>query len=165
MSALTMCNYLINLVNLWLYIYFPTPTYGWRISPAILVNKNTVFTSHQHHCVHPDHAPWGNSGFGKTTEYGPRWLRYVSKKWFSDPRLLHLPHRKVLNSLTWEVCFSLMNSNILMFQLPVLFCLLVVAKLPCAMYPTSSLTLWSSQSPRAIWKAAFQACVFRKFNK
>ena len=32
---------------------------------------------------------------------------------FSEPRLLHLPiHRKALNSLTWDVWFSLINSNL-----------------------------------------------------
>ena len=37
---------------------------------------------------------------------------------FSEPRLLHLPiHRKVLNSLTWDAWFSLINSNLLMFRL------------------------------------------------
>ena len=31
---------------------------------------------------------------------------------FSEPRLLNLPiHRKALNSLTWDVWFSLINSN------------------------------------------------------
>ena len=41
---------------------------------------------------------------------------------FSEPRLLHLPiHRKALDSLTWDVWFSLINSNLLMFQLPGFF--------------------------------------------
>ena len=60
---------------------------------------------------------------------------------FSEPRLLHLPiHRKTLNSLTWDVWFSLMNSNLLMFWLPVL----------CCKKPLSSLAppwpLWSGPS-------------------
>ena len=42
---------------------------------------------------------------------------------FSEPRLLHLPiHRKVLSSLTWDVRFSFINSNLLMFRLPGLCC-------------------------------------------
>ena len=41
----------------------------------------------------------------------------------SEPRLLHLPiHRKVLNSLTWDFWFSLINSNLLMFWPPGLCC-------------------------------------------
>ena len=38
---------------------------------------------------------------------------------FNEPRLLHLPiRRKALNSLTGDVWFSLINSNLLMFWLP-----------------------------------------------
>ena len=45
---------------------------------------------------------------------------------FIEPRFLHLPiHRKALNSLTWDVWFSLINSNLLMFWL-----LVFVAKHP-----------------------------------
>ena len=40
---------------------------------------------------------------------------------FSEPRLLHLLiHRKVLNSLTQDTWFSLINNYILMFRLPAL---------------------------------------------
>ena len=50
---------------------------------------------------------------------------------FNKPRLLHLPiHRKALNSLTWDVWFSLIRINLLMFWLPVFVCLLVLQKLP-----------------------------------
>ena len=42
---------------------------------------------------------------------------------FSEPRLLHLPiHRKALNSLTWDVWLSLLNSNLLLFWRPGLCC-------------------------------------------
>ena len=42
---------------------------------------------------------------------------------FSGPRLLHLPiHRKVLNSLTWDIWLSLINGNLLMFQQASLGC-------------------------------------------
>ena len=42
---------------------------------------------------------------------------------FSEPSLLHLPiHRKTLNSWTWDVWFSLINSNLLKFQVPGLCC-------------------------------------------
>ena len=51
---------------------------------------------------------------------------------FSEPRLLHLPiHRKALDSLTWDVWFSLINSNLLMFQLPGFF----LQKLLCVLAP------------------------------
>ena len=42
---------------------------------------------------------------------------------FSEPRLLHLPiHRKVPNSLTWDIWFSLIYQNLLMFRLLALCC-------------------------------------------
>ena len=42
---------------------------------------------------------------------------------FCEPRLLHFPiHRKELNSLTWDIWFSLSNNNLLMFRLPALCC-------------------------------------------
>ena len=42
---------------------------------------------------------------------------------FSEPRLLHLPiHSKVLNSLTWDIWFSLINSNLLIFWFSGLCC-------------------------------------------
>ena len=41
----------------------------------------------------------------------------------SEPGLLHLPmHRKVLNSLTWDLWISLSDSNFLMFCLSDLYC-------------------------------------------
>ena len=62
--------------------------------------------------VHPE-----GTQAGKAQDIGPRYLRFISKD-FKEPRLLHLPiHRKVLNSLTWDVWFSLINSKLLMFQL------------------------------------------------
>ena len=42
---------------------------------------------------------------------------------FSKLRLWLLPlHRKVLNSLTWDIWFSLINNNLLMLRLPALCC-------------------------------------------
>ena len=40
---------------------------------------------------------------------------------FSEPGILHLPiQRKALNSLTWDIWFSLINNNLFMFRLPAL---------------------------------------------
>ena len=48
---------------------------------------------------------------------------YWPWQYFSKPRLLYLPiHRNALDSLTSGVLFSLINSNILMFQLPDFCC-------------------------------------------
>ena len=50
------------------------------------------------------------------------WGAY-QKNDFNEPRLLHLPiHKKVLNSLSWNVYFYLTNSNLLMFHLPGFCC-------------------------------------------
>ena len=54
------------------------------------------------------------------------------------PRLLPL------NSLTWDVWFSLISSNLLMFWLPGLFCLFVLQK--NAYIPDCSLSLWKNPS-------------------
>ena len=49
------------------------------------------------------------------------WCTYQRND-FNEPRLLHLPiHRKTLNFLTWDIWFSLINSDLLMFWLPVLW--------------------------------------------
>ena len=49
-------------------------------------------------------------------------IRYIStypRNDFKEPRLLHLPiQRKVLTSLIWDVYFSLINSDVLMFLPP-----------------------------------------------
>ena len=59
---------------------------------------------------------------------------------FNEPRPLHLPiHREVLNSLTWDIWFSVINSNFL-FQLPALCCKTTV-------YPSSlSAAAWEQFS-------------------
>ena len=50
---------------------------------------------------------------------------------FSEPRLVHLPiHRHVLNSLAWDVWFSLSHKNTLMFRLPALCCKLLYNLIP-----------------------------------
>ena len=66
---------------------------------------------------------------------------------FNNPRLLYLPiHRRALNSLTWDVYFSLINGN-LMFTLlaPLCYKLLYILTLSSAS---------SKQFLRATWDAA-----------
>ena len=60
----------------------------------------------------------------KNTGYWPQdnWEEYERND-FSKLRLLHLPlHGKGLNSLTWDIWFSLINNNLLMLSLPALCC-------------------------------------------
>ena len=67
---------------------------------------------------------------------------------FSESRLLNLPiHRKTLNSLTWDIWFSLINNNFI-FRLPSLSGKTYITWL----YPLPS---WSS-SLRVPWDAASQ---------
>ena len=54
-----------------------------------------------------------NSGWESRGPW-PQRVGYRSKEWFQWARLLHLPiRRKVLNSLAWDIWFSLINSNLL----------------------------------------------------
>ena len=68
-----------------------------------------------------------------------RWGAYEGKD-FSEPRFLYLPtHRKALNSFTWDIWFSLINNNLLMFRLPALNTKLVYnLRLPLASSEQSS---------------------------
>ena len=68
----------------------------------------------------PGHGvPWGPSG-AEGTGYWPQRAEVHIKG--SDTRLLHLPRkRKVLNSLSWGICFSLINANLSTFQQPDLY--------------------------------------------
>ena len=87
--------------------------------------------------------PWGNSGLKRIPaiqqpsdcSHSLRWALRKLGMWkhrilapeswgayqrndFSEPRLLHLPRqRKALNSLPWEIWFSLFNNNFLMFPI------------------------------------------------
>ena len=72
---------------------------------------------------------------------------------FSESRLLHLPmYRKALNSLTWDISFSLINSHLLMFWSPG-FCY----KTSIYLAPPFSL---QSGSLRAIWESYLLGLTF-----
>ena len=115
--------------------------------PAISVNKGYCSIKPSHYSL-PDGEPWGNSGWKQDVCHlavnccrHPPWcaLRRLrmrkrrtlapdswgayQRNYFSEPRFLHLPIcRKVLNTLTWDIWFSLINNNLLMFWLPGLCC-------------------------------------------
>ena len=114
--------------------------FEWKVLPAKSVNKgccslqaNTLQpphiwalrefrlepgclpSSHQTLKPHPKEASWRDSRWERTRHW-PKRAEVHSN--FREPRLLHLSiYRKVLNSLTWDIWFSLINSNRLMFQL------------------------------------------------
>jgi len=68
----------------------------------------------------PDIVLWWNSGW-EGTGYWSSIVKVHKKGMISVSPDLHLPiHRNALNSLTWEVWFSLTNNNLLMSWLPCL---------------------------------------------
>ena len=93
---------------------------------------------------------WGWGEVWKMRILAPdRWDAYKRND-FNEPRLLHLPiHRKVLNSLTWDIWFSLINNNLLMFRVPALSCkLLYNLTPPCSAFRvTWDAVSWAS-SPK-----------------
>ena len=66
----------------------------------------------------PKDAPWRDSGWESTGYFWApdSWSAYQRSE-FSEPGLLHPLHRKTLNFWTWDIWFSLINSNLLKFQL------------------------------------------------
>ena len=120
------------------------------------MKKNVIYHISKQRMLHPsattatpNGAHRGDLGWRKA-DTGPRELRCISKEWFQWAQTLPLQiHRKVLNSLTYYIWFSLINSNLLMFQLPGLCC-----KTP--IYPGPSLTPLE-QSLRTIWEVVPQA--------
>ena len=53
----------------------------------------------------------------ETWDTDPRELRCTLKEWFKWAQHLCI-HRKILNSLTWDIWFYFINSNILTFWIP-----------------------------------------------
>ena len=55
--------------------------------------------------------PWGTRKVKTQTLASESWDAYERNE-FSEPKLLHLPiYRKALNSLTWDIWFSLIHKN------------------------------------------------------
>ena len=89
----------------------------WRAVPAIRQPSAT-----------PQGEPWGASGWCEKGRIvvPDSWDAYERSD-FSKPRLWHLHiHRKVL----YDIWFSLINNNILMFKLPALYCKLLYHHTP-----------------------------------
>ena len=99
-----------------------------------------TFTFHFHAlekkmATHSSVLAWSIPGSGEPGRLPPTGSHRVGHDWgglaaaayqrkdFSEPRLLHLPiHRKALNSLTWDIWFSLISNNLLTIRLPSLCC-------------------------------------------
>ena len=93
---------------------------------------------------------WGHSGRENPGHWPQIVEVHVKGMTSGSPNSCIFPiHRKALNSLTWDVQFSLISSNLLMFQQ-----LVFVAKTPIS--AGSSLSLRSTLS-RVIWEAVYWA--------
>ena len=93
-------------------------------------------------------ASWRDSGWESTGHWPDSWGA-DQRDDFNEPRLLHLSlGRKALNSLTWDIQFSLIHSNLLTLQLSGL-----VYKIP--VYPAlpPRYLFWAY----VIWEAVSQA--------
>ena len=74
-------------------------------------------------CSHSLRWALRNSGCEKCRILTPDSWDAYERNDFSEPRLSHLSlPRKSLNSLTWDIWFSLINNNCLMFKLPAPYC-------------------------------------------
>ena len=122
-----------------LFIYLPNYLRN-GVFPAISVNKDVTFISDSGPQMWIA-EPWGQPGRRilytcdpaairlqplPTVSNEEKWRVLAPDSWdayesddFRDPRLLHFPiHRKALNSLTWDIWFSLINNNLLKTGLP-----------------------------------------------
>ena len=133
---------------------------GWKAPPVVSVNKGRCSPSSLHITITPTVNPEGTQDEKRVSTWsishlqplpphpGVRLRRQDEKavilapdSWgpyqrsdFRAPRLLYLPiPRKALNSLIWDVWFSLINSDLLMFCLSGLYC-------KTSTYPGSPLT-------------------------
>ena len=85
----------------------------WTASATTRISKQRMLQPSSHHiaatlAMHPE----GTQDV-QTQDTGSGELRHTHQRTdFSEPRLLHLlTHRKVVNSLTWDMCFSLTNNS------------------------------------------------------
>ena len=93
------------------------------IFPTISVNKYMTVISK---CIYHGWwagEPWGSSGCEKHRKLALNSWGAYQRNDFSEPRFLHLPsYCNVLNSLIWDIWFSLINNYLLRFQPPGLCC-------------------------------------------
>ena len=116
-----------------------------KMSPVISVTKDVIVIKPPATTATLKAVPWGHSRWRKQNT-GPRYFKSISMEWFQWAQILAsyqiLRGAKFINL---RCLVSLINSDLLMFRLPVF-----LAK--CPEYPGSSLTS-SEQSLRAIWEA------------
>ena len=120
--------------------------------PVISLNEECCSQQARSHCSCPQLRTLRGLRMEKSRILAPDSWGADQRNDSNEPRLLPLPiHRKALNSWTWDVWFSLMNSNLLKIWIPGFCC-----KDPYRSWlpPTSS-----QQSLTALWEAASWAWV------
>ena len=101
----------------------PRGSSGWRLMGCLPPSPQPL---QPFPAVLPERFPDGNEQAA-----GTRQPRCLSKGWYQWAQTSHLHiHRKVLNSLTWHIWFSLINNNLLMFRLPALVAKLLYVSAP-----------------------------------
>lgn len=87
------------------------------------INKQCCAHQASRHHSRPQQCTLGRCRMGKNRILAFESQGSHQRSGFNEPRLSHLHiHRKVLNSFVSDVCFSLINSHLLMFPLPSLHC-------------------------------------------
>ena len=95
---------------------------SWWALRKLRKEKNTCHLAAIRLQLHPKVSPEETQDV-ETQDTAPVSWGACQNRDFSEPRPLHLPiYRKVLNSLTWNIWFSLTNNNLMMFWLPALCC-------------------------------------------
>lgn len=95
---------------------------GWKMLPAISISKGCCGHQAFSHSSHPQWCALRGYRTEKSKMLALGSQGAYQRIDFNEPRLLPLPIlRKMLNSLTWDAWFSLINSNLLMFWLPGVF--------------------------------------------
>ena len=98
------------------------PPRQWTLKELRMETNKLLTAKSSATAVTPNCARWGFR-MERSRILAPESWGAFQRNDFSEPSLLHVPtHRKALTSLTWDVWFSLINSNLLMFRLPGLCC-------------------------------------------
>ena len=103
--------------------WFQPSNVSWWALRGLGKMKNTCGLAAIRAAATPYSEPQWSSGCDQDRILAPDSWDTYKRNDFSEPRLLHLAiYRKALNSLTWDIWFSLTNNNLLLLRLPALCC-------------------------------------------
>ena len=115
-------------------------TNGELVSPEGTQEGEYLGSSSHQTAATPHCEPQGSSGCEKHRTLAWDSQNANERDDFSESRLLHLTiHTKALNSLTWDIWFSLIHKILLNFRLPTLWCKPLYNQIP----PPTSLEQFS----------------------